>query len=656
MNAVTDTIKERLDIVEFIQGYMSLRKSGRNFVGFCPFHPNTKTPAFFVYPESNSFHCFGCKASGSVFDFLMRREGLEFREALEQLAARAGIELAPRTEEAEQQEHLHTRLLEINKAAAVFFHHMLVKSPRGELARAYVEKRRLDEPTVEAFQLGFAPDDWSALLAYLADKRGFEPAEVEAAGLAIARDSGGYYDRFRNRLMFPIRNAKGEIIAFGGRAIGDSQPKYMNSPQTPLFDKSRVLYGIDLARETIRSEDAVVIVEGYVDVIIAHQYGFKNVVAPLGTALTAEHVGVVKKLGSKTVYLALDADAAGVRATLKGLQILQDNMEGRDVPVPTAQGFIRWGRELDAEIKIIALPEGRDPDEVIQERPDAWRELVAAARPVMDFYLTALTADLDLQSARGKAEAVARLAPLVDQITSPVQQAHYIQQISRLVQVEEHVVRAAQPAGNRQQPQQDKPAWQGGQRRPWSKEPPKDPLLQQSANRPIAPMALDAPSHEDYLLGWLLQHSTARKAVEEKIRGDLDAFPHVQAMLEGTVLELFRRPENRAIIQAWARQPDDADPQAWAEALDATLAGQALRVLSLNVAESQSYRYVNDALERATILQLNVAGEWKKRLSQQLGSDGEAVEERVYELLTYINHLKIPKRSPTYNDLHTRAA
>ncbi|MBC8159895.1 MAG: DNA primase, partial [Roseiflexaceae bacterium] len=364
MNGITDTIKERLDIVEFISGYMSLRKSGRNFVGFCPFHPNTKTPAFFVYPESNSFHCFGCKASGTVFDFLMRREGLEFREALEQLAARAGVELAPRTEQEQQQEQQHTRLLEINQAAAVFFHHMLVKSARGAEARSYVETRGLDTATVETFQLGFAPEDWSALLAYFSDKRGFEPGEVEAAGLAIARDKGGYYDRFRNRLMFPIRNAKGEVIAFGGRAIGDAQPKYMNSPQTQLFDKSKVLYGIDLARDAIRSSDSVVIVEGYLDAIVAHQHGFKNVVAPLGTALTSEHVGVLKKLGTKTVYLALDADAAGVRATLKGLQILQDNMDGRDVPIPTAGGLLRWGRELDAEIKIIALPDGRDPDDV----------------------------------------------------------------------------------------------------------------------------------------------------------------------------------------------------------------------------------------------------------------------------------------------------
>ena len=393
MANVTDQIKERIDIVEFISAYVSLRKAGRNYLGFCPFHTNTRTPAFTVYPDTQSYHCFGCKASGTVFDFLMQREGLEFKDALEQLAKRAGVQLKERTEQDTQQDQLRTRLLEINNAAATFFHHMLVKSPKGEIARAYVEKRKIDQPTVEAFQLGYSPDEWSGLLAYLTDRKGFEPEEIEAAGLAIRRESGGYYDRFRGRLMFPIRDAKGQVIAFGGRALGDAQPKYMNSPQTLLFDKSRVLYGLDLARDTIRSSDSTVIVEGYVDVIIAHQYGFHNVVAPLGTALTSAHVGVIKKLAAKRVYLALDADAAGVRAMIKGLQTLQENLDGHDVPVPTPQGYIRWERELDAEVRIIALPDGKDPDEVIQANPEQWRTLVAGARPAMDFYIGALTSD-----------------------------------------------------------------------------------------------------------------------------------------------------------------------------------------------------------------------------------------------------------------------
>ncbi|MFL5806966.1 MAG: DNA primase, partial [Roseiflexaceae bacterium] len=417
MSSTIDQIKERIDIVEFISAYVQLRKTGRNFIGFCPFHANTKTPAFYVFPDTQSYHCFGCKASGTVFDFLMQREGLEFRAALEQLAPRAGVQLRERTEQDEQQDQLRTRLLEINSAAAAFFHHLLVKSPRGEVARAYVAKRKIDDATVEAFQIGYSAGEWSVLLTYLTDRKGFELDEIEAAGLIIKHETRGYYDRFRDRLMFPIRNLKGEVIAFGGRALGDTQPKYMNSPQTALFDKSRVLYGLDLARDTIRSGDAAVIVEGYVDVIIAHQHSFRNVVAPLGTALTAEHVGVLKKM-ARTVYLALDADAAGIRAMLKGVEALGANPEGGLVAISSPSGIVGWQRELDIEIKVIALPDGKDPDEVIQAHPEQWRALVAGAKPAMDFYISAFTADLDLRSGKDKAEAVARLAPLLAKVTN----------------------------------------------------------------------------------------------------------------------------------------------------------------------------------------------------------------------------------------------
>jgi DNA primase len=633
MSTVIDTIKDRIDVVEFISAYVNLRKSGRNFVGFCPFHPNSKTPAFYVFPETQSYHCFGCKASGTVFDFLMQREGLDFRGALEQLAQRAGVQLEERTATDDQQEYLRTRLLDINAAAATFFQHMLVKSPKGEAARAYVAKRQINAETLESFQLGYSPDEWSALLGYLTDRKGFEPEEIEAAGLAIKRDQGGYYDRFRGRLMFPIRNVKGEIIAFGGRALGDAQPKYMNSPQTPLFDKSRVLYGLDLAREAVRASQAIVIVEGYVDVIIAHQYGFHNVVAPLGTALTSEHVSVVKKLQAKHVYLALDADAAGIRATLKGLQTLRDNLDGHEVPVPTPQGYIRWEREVDAEVRIIAMPDGKDPDEVIGANPEHWRALVAAARPAMDFYIDALTADLDLSSARGKAEAVSRLSPLVAQVVNPVEQAHHIQHIARLVQVEEHIIRQGLP-------------------RPERKATPAKPIVGLSAN---------APTQEDYMLGWLLRYPSVQTAVQEKIRRDLLPFSFVGEFIQGTLLELFARVENRAIWQAWQEQPPGTDPQAWANTLDDALHEHARRVLAIELPQAQAYRLVNDALECARMLQLALARRWKNQAKHQaIGADGEGEQqtanERLMQVIEYIDAISVPKRSSAYDDLHNLRA
>src|SRR3712207_5293954 len=240
---VSEEIKQRLDIVELIQANgVELRKAGRNFTGFCPFHPNARTPAFYVFPDTQSYYCFSCHKAGDAFTFLMERQGLAFGEALKELARQAGVQLPDRTpgmREAQEQENaLQAKLREINEAAAVYWSHVLRNIARGESGRGYVAKRGLNEASVETWQLGFAPDDWSDLLRYLTDRKGYTAEEVEQAGLAIKRESGGYYDRFRNRLMFPIRDRKGAVVGFGGRAIGDDHAKYMNTPETPIFHKS----------------------------------------------------------------------------------------------------------------------------------------------------------------------------------------------------------------------------------------------------------------------------------------------------------------------------------------------------------------------------------------------------------------------------------
>lgn len=648
MTSVTDQIKEKIDIVEFISAYVQLRKTGRSYVGFCPFHPNTRTPAFHVFPDTQNFHCFGCKASGTIFDFLMRREGLEFREALERLAQRAGVQLHPRTEADEQLDRWRTRLLEVNAAAAAFFRHMLVKSQRGEQARAYVARRRIDDATSEAFLLGYAPEDWSLLLTYLTERRGCSPEEIEAAGLAIRHETRGYYDRFRNRLMFPIRNANGEIVAFGGRALGDAQPKYMNSPQTPLFDKGKVLYGLDLARDAIRQSDATVIVEGYVDVIIAHQYGFRNVVAPLGTALTADHVALVKKL-SHRVYLALDADAAGVRATLKGLQALQSQPDGELTAVTSPHGVIGLQRRQDVEIKILTLPEGKDPDEVIQEDPDQWRAALAAARPAMDFYIETLTSDLDLSSGRGKADAVERIAPLLAQLANPVEQAHYIQRLARLIDVEERYILAALGTKARQEGQRRLPD-QTRATKVLEQQP--DAAKQQSSEPTPA-----TPAQEEHLLSWMIRYPAVRAAVEEKLHNDLAPYPALQALMTGTVDELFTRDECRALWRAWIAAPADSDPAVWATTLYAPLDAVAQRVLGLHAPQPQAYRIVNDALECATILQRDVAKRWLVQIARmQAEATSEAERDllldRLVQVKQFINMLSIPRRSSAYSDLH----
>ncbi|NWG22411.1 MAG: DNA primase [Chloroflexi bacterium] len=646
MPTIADQIKEKIDIVEFISAYVPLRKAGRSFVGFCPFHPNSRTPAFNVFPDTQSFHCFGCKASGTVFDFLMRREGLEFKDALEQLARRAGVQLHERTAAEEQQDQQRTRLLDINAAAAAFFRHMLVKSQRGEAARAYVAKRRIDEATSEAFLLGYAPDDWGLLLSYLTDRRGFAPDDVEAAGLAIKHETRGYYDRFRNRLMFPIRNMKGETIAFGGRALGDIQPKYMNSPQTPLFDKGKVLYGLDLARDAIRLADATVIVEGYVDVIIAHQYGFRNVVAPLGTALTADHVALVKKL-AHTVYLALDADLAGTRATLKGLQAFQEQPEGELVAVASPQGVIGFQRRQDVAIKILTLPAGKDPDEVIQEDAEQWRAALAAARPAMDFYIDALTADLDLSSGRGKADAVERLAPLLAQIANPVEQAHYIQTLARLIDIEERYILAALGNEARQPAGQHAAAIRRSDAKPSRQALPGQASEVQSAG----------PVQEEYLLCWIIRYPAVRAAVEEKVHRDLAAYPALQALMSGTIDELFVRDESRALWRAWIVAPAGMSPEEWVVNLGAPLDSFAQRVLALHVPQAQAYRLINDALECATILQRGAATRWRTHIARLQadapeGVDVEMLLEQLVQIKQFIDTLSTPRRSSAYTDLH----
>jgi DNA primase len=648
MNEVTEQIKEKIDIVEFIQSAgVQLKKSGRSYVGFCPFHSNTKTPAFTVYPESQSFHCFGCKASGTVFDFMMRRDGLEFRDALEQLARRAGVTLQERTQEDVQQDQLRTRLLEINQAAAAFFHHVLVKSPRGEQARAYVQRRALNQETIESFQLGYAVDEWSALLSYLTDRKGFEPEEVEAAGLAIRRENGGYYDRFRGRIMFPIRNPKGEIIAFGGRAMGDAQPKYMNSPQTALFDKSRVLYGFDLARDAIRSSEAAVIVEGYVDVIMAHQYGFRNVVAPLGTALTSEHVELVKRI-TQRIYLALDADPAGVRAALKGANQIEKVEDAKDaIIVGNLYGKVQLLSGI--ELRVIALPSGKDPDEVIQTDPGEWKTLYERAKPAMDFYFDVLTVGLDLHSADGKSEAVSRLAPLIGQIADEIKFRHYVQQLARMIDSDESVVMRVIPNGT-QAVRKSSPVQRN--------EVGTRPAMRQAAQPSGSPSPLGSTTlQEEHLLCLVLLHRSARDAVLAKLRQDLAHVPIAQQVLSQELVDLFERPEHRAIIDAWQQQPEAAEATQWVAALDSPLRETAQLALTRTPPSPQAYRYVNDALECATILQQHQAKRWLTRMTRQAAEASDDEErlraiEFMVQLKEYLGMISAPRRSSTYADLH----
>jgi DNA primase len=441
--SVTDEIKERLDIVDVVSRYVPLKKAGRNYKGLCPFH-SEKTPSFIVFPDSQNWHCFGaCGTGGDIFAFMMRRENLDFGEALKMLAAQAGVELQARGDQASAEDRRLERLREIVTETAIYFHYLLNRSGEAQIARDTLERRGLIPETWQGWQLGYALDSWDALKDRLTAK-GYALEEIEEAGLVIRREDGsGYYDRFRGRLMIPIRDVQGRTIGFGGRILREDperpQPKYINSPQTPLFDKGSVLYGLDMARKAIRDADLAVLVEGYMDVLMSHQVGVRNVVAGMGTALTDVQLRQIKRY-TGNITLALDPDTAGDAATLRGLETARQSLEREWEPVLSPTGLVRQESRLRAQLRIATLPDGLDPDELARKDPDGWRQVIAEARPLVDYYLAVVSGEENLTTARGKANAVARMAPLIREIGNAVERTHYIQLLARMVQTDERLV------------------------------------------------------------------------------------------------------------------------------------------------------------------------------------------------------------------------
>ncbi len=436
---VIEEIKDRLDIVDVVSSRVELRRSGRYFKGLCPFHQE-KTPSFFVFPDRQSYHCFGCGKSGDVISFQMETEGLAFREALEALAERAGVRLeAPKPRDPEEDTH-EKRLLEINRLAARFFNHLLLSSEQAGHARDYLAGRGVERGAWETWLLGYAPRSWDSTMKFL-ERHGYSQQEIFEAGLVVEGKGGGYYDRFRGRVMFPIQDADGRYVAFGGRAIGDEQPKYMNSPDSPIFRKGELLYGLHLAADAVRREGQVVVVEGYVDAIAAHSHGFSNVVATLGTALTPTHVRMLSRL-TRRVCLALDADTAGDAAAMRGWEVLRDAVQSRSVPIRTRGRVVASTRRADMEVRIASLPRGEDPDTLIRKSPERWRELIENARTVVDHFFDVVLAGTDLRSPEGRAQALAELAPVLADLGNPIERAHYESLLARAVGLDEHEVHA----------------------------------------------------------------------------------------------------------------------------------------------------------------------------------------------------------------------
>jgi DNA primase len=469
MASLIDTIKAKIDVVDEVGLVVALRKSGKSLQGLCPFH-NERTPSFHVFPESQTWRCFGCQEGGDVFTFVEKQQGVDFPEALRYLAEKAGVSLeaysSPNPERERETNALKERLRKLNEDAVLWFHQLLLRSKEAAEARAYLQSRGVSSESVIAFSLGYAPDHWDVLSRYLLGQ-GYTEQELVDGGLARTREmakvgssvrvsgeeqGGGVYDYFRGRIIFPIRDMRGRVIGFGGRALGDGQPKYLNSPQTLLFEKNSVLYALDMARDAIKLAKQVVIVEGYVDAVIAHQYGTKQTVACIGSAITEKHIQQIKKL-TKQVTLALDPDAAGVAATEHGIQEALKAFDRTVVPVPVVannrsaaskgyqrnepRGMIRLEEVVDAEINVLQLPAGEDPDEVIRRDFVAWTYAVAHPLPLIDYYFVARTAGLNLREPADKAEAAKRLLPVISSISDRVKRDAYLRKLATMISIEE---------------------------------------------------------------------------------------------------------------------------------------------------------------------------------------------------------------------------
>lgn len=456
--SVIDEIKSRLDIVDIVSESVQLRRSGKNYIGFCPFHSNTRTPAFVVFPETGTWQCFGqCNEGGDIFGFVMKKEGWDFSEALRNLADKAGVTLKPLTQQEQEKFEENDQLRELLEEAVAFYRHNLINTSDGKPILNYLhEQRGLRDETIEAFGLGYAPDSWDAALNHFISK-GHTRQDLIASGLVTEREgeSAGVYDRFRHRITIPIRDLQGRMAGFGARVVNPEHlPKFLNSPQTVLFDKGRLLFGLDQARKDIRAQDQAVIVEGYFDVITLHQEGFINVVSPMGTALTEYQLRMLKRF-SRSMVLALDADAAGEKATLRGLQVARQSLDRQADPVFHVRGYMGFEARLNADIRVTTLPEGQDPDEIVIQDRTQWEKLVSGARPIVIHVMETLAEEQDIDDPKVKSRITEQVLPLISDVPNAVERDAYRQRLARLLRVDERAlleISAPKPRARRYSP------------------------------------------------------------------------------------------------------------------------------------------------------------------------------------------------------------
>ncbi|OJI07727.1 DNA primase, partial [bacterium CG10_46_32] len=415
---VTDQIKDRVAIVDVVREYVpELKKAGVNWKARCPFHQE-KTPSFTVHPGKGFWHCFGCSKGGDVFAFIQEAEGIEFPDALRLLANRAGVKLEKQDP---QKESKRSRMLDILRLGARWYHEALLKAKSGEVARHYLVSRGITSQTSDTWLLGFTPDAWEGVSNFL-KSRGYRDDEIAEAGLSSTNDRGNQYDRFRNRVMFPITDVHGSVVGFTARKLSEEDlgAKYINTPETAVYKKSSILYGLAVAKQSIRKQDLAVIVEGNMDVISSHQAGITHVVASSGTALTAEQILLIKRY-TQNIALSFDPDAAGQTAASRGLEIA-------------------W--QHDMNLSVVRLPEKIDPDNLIKKDPKLWEQAIADRIPFLDWVLERASSQNDVVTAAGKKQAARFVLSWITRISDPIEQAHYLQKLSQLIHVDESILRS----------------------------------------------------------------------------------------------------------------------------------------------------------------------------------------------------------------------
>ncbi|MYE06356.1 MAG: DNA primase [Chloroflexi bacterium] len=514
--SVAEEIKAKIDIVDLIAAEVTLKRSGSTYKAPCPFHAE-KTPSFIVNPDRQTWHCFGaCSEGGDVFSWEMKRHNVDFREALQRLAPRAGVQLRPRTDEQARQDEQRQRLLRANDAALHYWRSRLQDPSGGREAQEYLRERGISAESTQRFNLGLAGSEPDALIHHLS-ARGVYLEDAVAAGLVVSTDNGPR-DRFRDRLIFPIRNARGETVGFGGRTLIDEPAKYINTPESDLFRKRDLLYGLDLARPAIREAGSVIIVEGYTDVISAHALGSPNTVASMGTALTETQISLLKPLATD-VRLALDPDTAGQAAARRGIDTARAAI-GTEQRVST--DFRRVGalqNQLTNDIRVIPLPDGRDPDDLIRSEPELWRTLVDTAPTFLDWLLDHVRSQHDLDTPRGRADFLDELMPVIRSIGHAVLREEYLRRAAAWARVDpESLLSRHAPTG-----------------------------LRSGATRTDAPQLPRRRSdrQQTFLVQLALSHESSRKVLQ---LGDI---------------ELIENAEDRAILIARINTTDDS----WSDGL-----------------------------------------------------------------------------------------